>query len=195
MTSRTAVFAVALALLVPGAAGAQSLEQQTVDAQLAAPKLDSRAIVTELDLKAAPLRDVVGAIAKSGGITVRYHSAVTNLDAPTDAKLSNTAAGDALQIVLAPKKLAFQATGARSVFIYPDTSENRAKYTESVRMFTIVTADVMALTGILNRSIGPTADDLRPTIVSLRDKRTIHVRATPDTMAKLAKVIADNDKK
>jgi type II secretory pathway component HofQ len=195
MTPRIAGIVIPLVLLVPGIAGAQSMEQRTVDAQLAAPTLDSRAIVAELDMKAAPLGDIIGAIAKSGGITVRYHSAVTNLDAPTTARLSNTAAGDALQTVLAPKSLAFKATGARSVFIYPDTPENRAKYTESVRTFTIVTADVMALTVILNRSITPADDDLRPTIVSLRDKRTIHVRATPDMMAKLATVIADNDKR
>ena len=171
------------------------MEQQTIDAQLAAPKLDARAIVAELDMKAVPLGDIVGAIAKSGGITVRYHSAVTNLDALYIAKLSNAAAGDALQTVLGPKALAFKATGARSVFIYPDTPENRAKYTESVRTFAIVTADVMALTTILNRAITPAADDLRPTIVSVRDKRTIHVRATADTMARIAKVIADNDKR
>jgi hypothetical protein len=195
MTPRNAVIVVALVLLVPGAAGAQSLEQQTVDAQLAAPKLDSRAIVAELDMKAASLGEIVGAIAKAGGLTVRYHSAVTNLDAPLAVKLSNTAAGDALEIVLAPKKLAFKATGARSVFIYPDTPENGAKYTESVQTFKIVTADVMALTVILNRSITPTADDLRPVVVSVRDSRTIHVRATPDMMARLAKVIADNDKR
>src|SRR5678815_1997000 len=194
MTPRIAVFVVALALLAPGAADAQSMEQRTIDAQLAAPALDSRAIVAELDMKAVPLGDVIAAIAKFSGITVRYHSAVTNLDAPTVVKLSNTAAGDALQIVLRPKALAFKATSARSVFIYPDTPENRAKYTESVRTFAIVTADVMALTTILNRAITPTADDLRPTIVSVRDSRTIHVRATPDMMARIAKVIADNDK-
>jgi general secretion pathway protein D len=171
------------------------MEQQTIDAQLAAPTLDSRAIVAELDMKAVPLGDVIAAIAKSGGITVRYHSAVTNLDALSTAKLSNAAAGDSLQIVLAPKALAFKATGARSVFIYPDTPENRAKYTESVRTFAIVTADIAALTTTLNRAIAPTADDLRPTIVSVRDSRTIHVRATPDMMAKLVKVIADNDKR
>jgi len=42
MTPRIAVVVVALVLLVPGAAGAQSMEQQTMDAQLAAPTLDSR---------------------------------------------------------------------------------------------------------------------------------------------------------
>jgi len=194
MTPPMAVIAVALVLLVPETTDAQSREQLTIDAQLAAPKLDSRAIVAELDMKAVPLGAIIGAIAKSSGITVRYHSAVTNLDALSTAKLSNAAAGDALQTVLAPKALTFKATGARSVFIYPDTSENRAKYSESVRAFAIATADVAALTTTLNRAITPTADDLRPTIVSVRDSRTIHVRATPDMMAKVAEVIADNDK-
>jgi type II secretory pathway component HofQ len=196
MTPRTAVFVVALVLLIPGTAGAQSMEQQTIEAQLAAPKLDTRAIVAELDMKAAPLGDIIGAIAKAAGITVRYHSAVTNLDKLSAVKLSNTAVNDALQLVLAPQALAFKATSARSIFIYPDTPENRAKYKEYLRTFEIVTADVMALTGILNRAITPTADDdLRPVIVSLRDSRTIHVRATADTMTRIAKVIADNDKR
>ena len=196
MTARPTVLFLALALCVPVVAGAraQSPEQRTADAQLAAPKLDSSVTITGLDLTATPLKEIVETIAKAGGITVRYHSAVTNLDTPSAVKLSNAKVEDALRTVLDPKALAFKATGAKSIFVYPDTPANREKYSDSVRTFTIVKADLIVLVTTVNRSLTVGADDLRPTIVSMREPRTITVRATPDTMAKIAKVIADNDK-
>jgi len=194
MTARTAVLVGTLALLIPMATAAQSIEQQTVDAQLATPTLDSRAIVTAVDLKSTPLRDGVAAIANAAGITVRYHSAVANLDALSDVKVSNAAVGDALQTVLAPKGLAFKTTSARSVFVYPNTPENREKYTDSVRTFAIAKADPAMLMTLVNRALKIGPDDLRPVIVTIRESRKISARATPETMALIARVIAENDK-
>jgi len=170
-------------------------EQLMVDAQLGTPKLDPRAVVTAVYFAASPLRDSVAAIARSGGITVRYHSGVTNLDEVSAVKLVDSTVEDALRTVLNPRGLAFKATGSKAVFVYPDTPENREKYTESMRTFAIAKADIGALSVILNRSIAPLgADELRPTIVSLRDSKVIAARATPDMMAKIARLIADNDK-
>ena len=163
---------------------------------MAAPKLDPRAIVTTLELAGTSVGDAVRAIAKFGDINVRYHSAVTGLDASATAKkFANTSVEDALSLTLRAKALTFKATGSKSVFVYPDTAGNREKYTESVRTFPIAKADVAALTTILNKSLSSMgADELRPTIVSLRDSRTVIARATPDMMTRIAKVIADNDK-
>ena len=197
MTARSSILILALVVCVPVVAGAQaqSRQQRQAAAQLAEPKLDSNAIVAALDLTATPLKDVVAAIAKAGGITVRYHSGVTNLDAVSAVKLSNAKVEDALHTALDPKGLAFKVTGEKSVFIYPDTPANREKYTESIRTFPIAKADVDILVQMLNQAAGPFgADDLRPTFVSLNESRTISVRATPDIMARIAKLIADNDK-
>jgi len=196
MTLRPVILVIASVLVVPAidAARLQSPAQRTAEAQLASPKLDSTTTVTGLELTATPLRDIVGAVAKAGGITVRFHSAVTNLDALSSVKLPNTTVEDALRSVLDPQALAFKATSAKSVFIYPNTPENREKYTESVRAFAIVKADLIAMTNALNRALTVAADDLRPTIVTDRAARTITARATPDMMARIAKVIADNDK-
>jgi len=144
MTARASILILALVVSVPVVAGAQaqSPQQRQAAAQLAEPKLDSNAIVAALDLTATPLKDVVAAIAKAGGITVRYHSGVTNLDAVSAVKLSNAKVEDALHTALDPKGLAFKVTGAKSVFIYPDTPANREKYPESVRTFPIAKADV-----------------------------------------------------
>ena len=201
MTSRSGVLAVALALLFPAAARAQAMitpeEQRMVDAQLAIPKLDPNAMVT-VDLSSTPVRDIIETVAKAGGITVRYHSGVANLDASADVKLSNATIQDALQTVLTPRGLAFAVTSAKSVFIYPGTAENRAKYASAVRTFSVANANVSSLSQILNQSLGNGVlgpDDLRPTIVTLNSSRTIYVRATPEVMAKVAKLIADADKR
>ena len=201
MTSRSCVLAVVLALLFPAAARAQATitpeEQRMVDLQLATPKLDPNAMVT-IDLTSTPVRDIIDTVAKAGGITVRYHTGVTNLDAPAAAKVSNTTIQEALQTVLTPRGLAFAVTGAKSVFIYPGTDENRAKYASAVRTFSVANANVASLSQTLNQALGSGVlgpDDLRPTIVTLKSSRTIYVRATPDVMAKVAKLIADADKR
>jgi len=199
MPARSTVSAFALALLLPAVAGAQTQlspdVQRMVDAQLATPKLNPSATVT-VDLAATPVRDVLAAIAKAGGITVRYHSGVTNLDAPTSAKLANATIEDSLQLVLGSRGLAFKVTGSKSVFIYRDTPENREKYSETRRTFSIVNADVAIVGQTLNNVfyvVGP--DDVRPAMVTDRESRTITVRATADMMTKVAKLIADADKR
>jgi type II secretory pathway component HofQ len=197
MTPRSFVLLGAFILLVAVPAGAQSqlttMEQQSVDRQVAAPKLDPGAGIT-LSVVDTALRDVIGSVAQ--GVTVRYHSGVTNLEAAITAKFSNATIDDALQTVLSSKGLAFKVTGAKSVFIYPNTPENREKYQDSVHTFTIVAADVNRLGQTLNQALTPAGpDDLRPVIVTMSASRTVTVRATSDMMAKIAKIIADNDKR
>jgi len=185
-------------LLVPVAATAQAPltpEQRQVEAQTAAPKLAPGATVT-LELQNTALRDVLASVAAAGGVTVRYHSGVTGLDVPAGAKFSNSTVEDALQTVVQSKGLAYKVTGSKSVFIYPNTPENREKYTETVRTFPVVNANVNNLGQVLNQALtefGP--DDLRPVIVTTSTARVVTVRATADTMAKIAKIIADNDKR
>ena len=195
MTLRSAV-PVAVLFFVSLAVGAraQSPEQRQADAQLAAPTLDAGSVTLELTAK--PVKDAIAAIADAGGITVRYHSAVTNADALEGVKFANSTVADALNTVLVAKALAFKVTGRKSVFVYPNTAANRAKYTDSVRTFAIAKADVNTLVKMLNQSVPAKlgVDDLRPTIVSMSEARTISVRATPDVMAKIATLIAENDK-
>jgi type II secretory pathway component HofQ len=180
------------------AAGAQAQptpEQRQVDAQTAAPKLAPGAPVT-LDFQNTALRDILASVAAAGGVSVRYHSGVTNLDVPAGAKFSNSTVEDALQTVVQPRGLAYKVTGAKSVFIYPNTPENREKYTETVRTFSVVNANVNNLGQVLNQALTePGPDELRPVIVTMGAARTVTVRATADTMAKIAKIIADNDKR
>jgi hypothetical protein len=201
MTQRFVVLAAAVVLLVPvvGSAQAQltAQEQQMIDRQLAAPKLDPNVTVS-LDVPSAPFKEVVATVAQAGGVTVRYHSGVTGVGTAGAVKLSNAAIADALSMVLTSKGLAFTPTGAKSVFIYPGTPDYRKKYTETVRTFSVVNVNASTVGQILNRSLagsllGP--DDLRPAIVTSATSHTIVVRATADVMEKIAQVIADADKR
>ena len=188
------------ALLVPIAAQGQTSgrldpqEQQTIDAQTAIPKLSPSATVATLDISAAPLKEAVDAIANAAGISVRYATGVTGLDSSVSARFSNATAEDALRTTLTPRGLTFQALSAKSVFVYADTPENRAKYAQSVKTFAVAKADLNRLMVTLNSALAGSADELRPTIVSAKLARIIVVRATPEVMTKVAKLIADNDK-
>jgi hypothetical protein len=149
-------------------------EQRTVDAQLAPPTLDPKATV----------------------INVTYHSSLANLRAPATVTVdTKSTAGDALKSALAPNRLAYVVTGSKSVFAFPDTQDNRQKFTDFSRTFTITKADVGAVGVAINRSLSPMpADELRPTIVTISSVRVIFVRATPGMMERIAKVVAENDK-
>jgi general secretion pathway protein D len=179
----------------PPAQGAeQTPAQRQIAAQLAAPKLDPRATVTALDLTKTPLRDILGGIAQAAGITLRFDSAVTKaLDAPATVHLSNSTAEEALHHVLDAHALAFNVIGRSTVVIYPDTPASREQYAYSVRAFTIVHADVSSLIQTVNQALTGNVDGV--VLVMDREARTVYVRATPDRMAEIARLIAANDKK
>ena len=169
-------------------------EQQLVDAQFAPAKLNSGATVASVELRATPLRQILDAIATAAGITIRYDSGIASLDSPADASLSKVDADVALRRTLEPQKLTFKVTGAKSVFVFADTPANREKFTEAIRVFAIANADMMTVTTALNRAMGK-PEGLRPAFVTLAESRKLVVKATPDKMAEIAKVIAANDKK
>jgi hypothetical protein len=171
--------------------------QRTIEAQLARPasvRLDPLARVGSVDLRDRPLREIIDAVAKAGGITVRYAPEMTGLDTPSTITVSDETVEDALRAVLKSDGLTFQATGAKTAFIYPDTPANREKYTVSNRVFALAKADPVMLAQQLNRALRSPTDVFQPMIFTVRDSRTIIVRATLERMPWIATWIADNDK-
>lgn len=171
--------------------------QRTVEAQLArlaSVRLDPLARVGSLDLRDRPLREIIDAVAKAGGITVRYASGMTSLDSPSTFTVSDDTVENALRAVLKSDGLTFQALGPKMAFIYPDTPANREKYTASNRVFALAKADPVMLAQQLNRALRSPTDVFQPMILTVRDARTIVVHATPERMAWIATWIADHDK-
>jgi hypothetical protein len=169
--------------------------QRTVEAQLArAASLDPLARVGNLDFRDRPLKEIIDAVAKAAGITVRYAPGMTGLDTPSTVTMSDETVEDALRAVLKSDGLTFQALGAKTAFIYPDTPANREKYTASIRVFALAKADPVMLASQLNRALRSPTEVIQPMIFTVRDSRTIIVRASPERMAWIATWIADNDK-
>ena len=171
--------------------------QRTIEAslaRLASVRLDPVARVGRLDLRDRPLREIIDGVAKAGGITVRYASGMTSLDTPSTVTVSDETVEDALRAVLKSDGLTFQALGARMAFIYPDTPANREKYTASYRVFAVAKADPTMLAQQLNRALRSPTEVFQPIIFTVRDSRTIIVRATPERLAWVATWITDNDK-
>jgi hypothetical protein len=173
------------------------LVQRTVETmlrRLASVQLDPLARVGSLDLRDRPLRETIDAVAKAGGISVRYASEMTSLDTPSTITVSDVTVEEALRAVLKADGLTFQAVGAKMAFIYPDTPANREKYTASYRVFAVTKADPVVLAQQLNRALRAPTDVFQPMIFPIHDSRTILVRATPERQAWIATWIADNDK-
>jgi len=170
--------------------------QRQIELQLngASAPLDPNARVASLNLTATPLREALDAVAQAGGITLRYSVGITGLDTPSTVALSDKTVEDALRTVLEGHALTFQAMGAKAAFIYPDTPANRDKYTASIRVFPLTKADVGRLAQELNQVLKPTADGLRPMVLTASDTRTIVVRAIPETMTWIAAWIAEHDR-
>jgi len=171
--------------------------QRTVEAQLArvaSVRLDPLARVGSLDLRDKPLREIIDAVAKAGGITVRYAPELTSLDTPSTFTASDETVENALLTVLKSNGLTFQALSAKRAFIYPDTPANREKYTASHRAFALAKADPVILAQQLNRALRSPSEVFQPLILTVRDSRTIIVHATPERMAWIATWIAENDK-
>jgi hypothetical protein len=171
--------------------------QRTIEAQLerlASARLDPLARVGGLDLRGRPLREIIDAIAKAGGITVRYAPGMTSLDRPSTFTASDETVDSALRAVLKNDGLTFAALGAKTAFIYPDTPANREKYTTSNRTFFVAKADPVTLAQQLNRALRSPTEVVQPMLFPVRDSRTILVHASPERMAWIATWIADNDK-
>ena len=170
--------------------------QRTIEAQLARASvgLDPQARVGSLDLRDRPLKEIIDAVARAGGITVRYAPGTTSLDTPSTIMLPDQTVEDALHAVLKSDGLTFQALGTKAAFIYPDTPANREKYTASNRVFTLAKADPTTLAQQLNRALRSPSEVVQPMIFTVRDSRTIIVRASPERLAWVATWIAENDK-
>lgn len=171
--------------------------QRTIETQLtraASLRLDPLARVGSLDQRGRPLREIVDAVAKAGGITVRYAAGITGLDTPSTVAVSDQTVEDALRGVLRNAGLTFQALGPKRVFIYPDTPADHEKYTASNRVFALAHADPSTLAQQLNQALRSPADAFQPMILTVRDSRTIIVRAIPEVMVRAAAWITEHDK-
>ena len=162
--------------------------------RLAAVRLDPLARVGSLDLRDRPLKEIIDAVARAGGITVRYAPEMTGLDTLSAFTVADETVENALSAVLKTAGLTFQALGAKSAFIYPDTAANRAKYTMSHRVFAVAKADPVMLAQQLNRAMRSPTEIFQPMIFTDLESRTLTVRATPERLAWVATWIADNDK-
>jgi hypothetical protein len=168
--------------------------QGMIEKHLPPARLDPRARVGKLDLSDKPLKDIIDAIAKAGGITVQYASGMTGLDAPSAIALSDETVEHALGAVLEGRGLTFAAANATTAFIYPDTPPNREKYTEVNRVFPVAHADPETLARQLNRFLRSPTNVFQPMILTVREPRVIVVRAVPDVLDRVETWMTENDK-
>ena len=171
--------------------------QQMIEGQLARAatiRLNPNARIASLSRTARPLKEILDAVAQSGGMTFRYAAGMTELDTSATVTFSDVTVEDALRTVLDRHALTFQAMGPKTAFIYPDTPANHVRYTATIRVFPIARADPIVLAQQLNRAMKPTPDGFHAMVLTVRDSPTIIIRAVPELMDWVATWITENDK-
>jgi hypothetical protein len=169
--------------------------QRSIEATLTrSDRLDPLARAHSLELSAKPIEEIIDAVAKAGGITVRYAPGMDGLKTLSSISVSDETVEHALAAVLKSAGLTFQAIGAKTAFVYPDTPANREKYTATIRVFTVAAADPTLLASELNRDLRSPTEPFQALILTVREPPTIIVRAVPEIMARAAAWIADHDK-
>ncbi len=157
-------------------------------------QLDAAARVSQT-FEAAPVKDVLAAIGRSTGLAVRFDQSVPESERSFTGRLTDLPLDAALAAVVTTNGMAFNVTSAKSVFVYSDTSANRQRFAESIRVFELAKASSGELIQTLTTQlIGPRRDGIRPMVVAVRTPSLIVVRATADKMDEIAKFIAANDK-
>jgi len=151
-----------------------------------------------IDLTATPLEEALKAIATTAAVTLKYAPAVQPLTTPVSVSIKGETVEAALRRVLDAHALACVVTSSRTLFVYPRTPGDEAKYAQTVRDFTIVRAQPMVVLTVLNQMNARGEFALEPfgqrPPMATDSVRTIRVRATAKVMDQIAKVIAAHDK-
>ncbi len=157
-------------------------------------RLDPAARVSQR-FEATPITDVLAAITRATGLIVRFDQAVPELQAPFTGQLADLSLDAALAKVLTANAMAFTVITPKSVLVYTDTTLNRQRFAEAIRVFRLAKAEssmvVQALATYLRAS---NSDGIPPRFSAVREPALIYVRATADKMDAIANFISDNDK-
>ena len=95
--------------------------------------------------------EALKAIATTAAVTLKYAPAVQPLTTPVSVSIKGETVEAALRRVLDAHALACVVTSSRTLFVYPRTPGDEAKYAQTVRDFTIVRAQPMVVLTVLNQ--------------------------------------------
>ena len=186
--------AAALLLIFVAPLAAQTpAQQQSLEALLELPKLDSSIRIAALKRDATKVLVVMDAITTLTRLTINYDANIPELEKACSVDFVNAPVSEVLEKVLRANGIGYTVLSPRQLLVYSDTPANREKYAWSVRTFPVAHADPAELTALLYRQL-MTGQGIRPIIVADKTAHTIKVRATGDKLAVIAKLIAENDK-
>jgi hypothetical protein len=137
---------------------------------------------------------VIDAVAKMTGLTVSYDQAVPELNTRINVTIARVSVTEALEMVLGANRLAYKVFESKQVFVYSNTDANRAKFAESIKTFYLSNVDPSFIIAVFSKAF-PSRDGIPPRMITNETSRAVTVKATPDKMAEIGKMIAANDKK
>jgi len=143
----------------------------------------------------AEVKDILTFIAESAHVVVKYDQQMPQLANKYSVELKDVAAEDAFKQVLSANGLAFKVLSPTAIFVFVDSPENQKRYSQFIQNFYIRNADPQRIFQLIMETIAQDPTGIRPILQVNQNARTIDVRATPDKMALIAKIIVDNDKR
>ena len=134
-------------------------------------------------------------LAESGGVNVVLESTIDDRVTPSAMALDDVTLEQALDLVLATNNLFYTALDSRTIFVAPDSLQNRRKYEQQViRTFRLRNAQAADLADLLiGILVNPLVQRPSPQIQSDKVANTLTVRGSPSAVAIAERIIEDND--
>lgn len=162
------------------------------------PRLPPDTIVPVMRYPNAAVRDILASIANLAGINVMFDAGLDALlSRPYSIDIQDMPLEEVLNQLLQANGLTYEVRNARTIFVYQDLPQNRAKYeAQYFQPFHISNADPADIMAQLQLLIGgtPGLTSVRPVITLNKGSNTINVRASASMLQVIEAFIRANDR-
>jgi general secretion pathway protein D len=160
------------------------------------PRLDPRTPLPSLRFTSTSIRDVLNSIGIATGISVQYNQGLDGtLSRPFTVDLTGHSLESAFNMVLGQNQLTFKVIDSRTIFVYQDNQQERAKFEDQYQQtFYLSHADVGEVATILNQMLTQTTGGTRPIVTQYKPGNTIVVRASAPMLGLIKNIIDTADK-
>ena len=149
--------------------------------------------LARINFNNTPLREILGFIASSTGISVTYDRQYQ--DRNYSVTLEGATLEEALNQILSVNQLSYKVLSERSILVFEDTAAKHGQYDDQViQTFYLSNADATELAQLLSQAFRPPGIPIQPAIAPNKTQNSITIRATAPVLSIFEKLIEQNDK-
>jgi general secretion pathway protein D len=150
----------------------------------------SSRVLTDVHFRDTKVRQAIDSIAESLGLNVIYDSDATQqLTKTFDFDAVGITKATALELILQTNKLGYVQADTRTLIVYPDTPQSRARYQElAVRTFYLRNADVEQVRTLVQSVVGTKQ------VLPFKSLNALTVKDSPNNIELIESLVASLDK-